>query len=81
MTSCGQEVLNTFDKAKLDFLCVDVEEDSIDLFMVLVLVTLGFGGLCCCVSFCVFCRYRAKANNAIDDANLIENRVHDPLAA
>ena len=46
-----------------------------------VLITLGFGGLCCCASFCIFCKYRAKANNAIDDANLIVDRVHDPIAA
>ena len=52
-----------------------------DIFMLAVLITLGFGGLCCCASFCVFCKYRAKANNAIDDANLIVDRVHDPIAA
>ena len=74
-------MITTFEKSKLDFLCSEEADDGLDLFMILVLVTLGFGGICCCASFCVFCKYRAKANNAIDDANLIVDRVHDPMAA
>ena len=81
VTDCGQEVLSAEEQAKLAFLCVAEEDASLDVFMLAVLVTLGFGGLCCCASFCVFCKYRAKANNAIDDANLIVDRVHDPIAA
>jgi len=81
VTECGQEVLGTDEQKKLGFLCLEVESDSMDVFMLVVLITLGFGGLCCCASFCVFCKYRAKANNAIDDANLIVDRVHDPIAA
>lgn len=74
-------MLSAEEQAKLAFLCVAEEDASLDVFMLAVLVTLGFGGLCCCASFCVFCKYRAKANNAIDDANLIVDRVHDPIAA
>lgn len=81
VTECGDEVLGVDEAKKLAFLCIAEEEDSIDIFMLAVLITLGFGGLCCCASFCVFCKYRAKANNAIDDANLIVDRVHDPVAA
>ena len=81
MTECGQEVLGADEQKKLAFLCIVEESEPLDVFMLAVLITLGFGGLCCCASFCVFCKYRAKANNAIDDANLIVDRVHDPIAA
>ena len=81
VTECGQEVLGADEQKKLAFLCIEEKDDSMDIFMLVVLITLGFGGFCCCASFCVFCKYRAKANNAIDDANLIVDRVHDPIAA
>lgn len=81
VTNCGSQVLGQYEQQKLSFLCIEEESDSLDVFMLAVLITLGFGGLCCCASFCVFCKYRAKANNAIDDANLIVDRVHDPVAA
>ena len=51
------------------------------MFTIIVLVALGFGLLCCCASFCIFCKYRPKPVNAIDDENLIGDRVHDPVAA
>ena len=68
-------------KKKMDFLCVKEEETSMDVFTIIVLITLSFGLLCCCTSFCIFCKYKAKTQNAIDDANMAENRVHDPAAA
>ena len=81
MSKCNQEVLTTENQLKLAFLCDSPEESSTDVFLVITLVTLGVGGLCCCCSFVVFCRYRSKMNNAIDDANLVQDRVHDPVAA
>ena len=49
--------------------------------MLIVLILLGVGTLFCCTSLCIFCRYRSKQQNAIDDANLLAERVHDPVAA
>ena len=65
----------------MDFLCVPVEVEEVDIFMLAILCTLAFGGLCCFTSFCVFCKYRAKAFNQIDEMGNYGDRVHDPLAA
>ena len=81
VTSCDQEVLGDFEQKKLSFLCAEATEEEYDVFLYAVVATLGFGAICCCASFCVFCKYRAKAHAVIDDANLIMDRVHDPLAA
>ena len=66
---------------KLAFLCIVTEDEPADVFMIAILATLGFGGLCCCASFCVFCKYRAKSTNSIDDAEVYNERIHDPIAA
>ena len=83
LTECSQATLNTRDKLKLDFLCSEMQVSAPDVFTIAVLVTLGFGLCCCCGSFCLFCRYRAKQNNAIEDDALMaeERQRHDPLAA
>ena len=81
VTSCDQEVLGDFEQKKLSFLCAEAPTEEYDVFLYAVIATLGFGGICCCASFCVFCKYRAKAHAVIDDANLIMDRVHDPVAA
>lgn len=78
---CGSDVLSADDQRKLDFLCIEEEVESLDTFMLAIIVTLSLGGLCCCVSFCVFCKYRAKVNNAIEDINLLVDRTHDPAIA
>merc|ERR1712146_631256 len=65
----------------MDFLYVPVEVEEVDIFMLIILCTLAFGGLCCFTSFCVFCKYRAKAFNQIDEMGNYGDRVHDPLAA
>lgn len=62
VTKCGtDESLSTIAKEKMAFLCAIIEEEEIDVFLMLVLGTLAFGGLCCCTSFCIFCKYRAKS--------------------
>jgi len=82
LTNCNQKGLSENAQKKLAFLCVEQPDSSVDVFMVAVLTVLCFGFCCCCGSFFLFCKYRAKQNNAIEDPNLMaENRQHDPLAA
>ena len=81
MSQCDQDVLDPDDQKKMEFLCPKTESKDMDVFMLVVLIVLAFGALCCCTSFCLFCKYRAKTANSIEDADTIENRVHDPVAA
>lgn len=83
VTECGsEEKLSTAAKEKMDFLCTESETEEIDVFLMIVLGTLAFGGLCCCTSFCIFCKYRAKSQNAIEDADAMGgDRIYDPVAA
>ena len=67
VTECGSSALSALEEAKLGFLCTDEEASAFDMFTIIVLATLAVGLCCCCGSFCLFCRYRAKSNNAIDD--------------
>ena len=81
VTKCGSSALSALEEAKLSFLCTDEEASAFDMFTIIVLATLGLGLTCCCASFCLFCRYRAKSNNAIDDMQMMDERRHDPLMA
>lgn len=83
VTKCGNnDNLSTSAKEKMEFLCAKPEESSLDVFYVAVLAMLAFGGVCCFASFCVFCKYRTKTQNAIEDADaMVGNRIHDPIAA
>ena len=81
VSRCDQDVLDLDDQKKMEFLCPKAETNEMDVFMLVVLIVLAFGALCCCTPFCLFCKYRAKTANSIEDADTIENRVHDPVAA
>lgn len=82
VTECfGDGSFSANEQSKLDFLCIPVEVEEVDIFMFAILCTLAFGGLCCITSFCVFCKYRAKSFNQIEEAGMYGDRVHDPLAA
>ena len=81
VTECGASALSVLEDAKLNFLCTDNSSTAFDLFTIIVLATLGLGLICCCSSFCLFCKYRAKSNNAIDDMQVMDERRHDPLMA
>jgi len=63
------------------FLCIEPDSPTTDIFLIATITVLSFGGLCCCISFIIFCKYRVKKNSAIDDEEAYINRVHDPIAA
>ena len=83
-TECSgsDENLNLNEKSKKAFLCIEPDSPTTDIFLIATITVLSFGGLCCCVSFIIFCKYRVKKNSgAIDDEEAYINRAHDPIAA